>query len=113
MRVHDNGKFGYAIRNDYDYRAGTTLVELEAEHEGISIQRGAARVSTSFKLPGTNKVTPSPATPFVDNGASMEEAKARIMDSMGEQNEQMSSRMSELETEVQVEKKPAGGNKLQ
>ena len=35
----------------------------------------------------------------------MEEAMTRIMDSMGERNEQMSSRMSELETEVQVEEK--------
>ena len=41
----------------------------------------------------------------MDNGASIEEALTNIMDSIGEQNQQMSVRMSELERAVHVEKK--------
>ena len=57
---------------------GTTLVEREADYEETSGQRGTARISTSTKLPGTNKVTPPLVTPLVNNGASMEEALTRI-----------------------------------
>ena len=35
--------------------SGDTLGELEAYYEGPSRQRGTVRVSTSTKLPGTNK----------------------------------------------------------
>ena len=43
-------------------------------------------------------------TPLVDNEASIEEALTKIVDSIGEQTEQMSSRMSELERAVHVER---------
>ena len=43
-------------------------------------------------------------TPLVDNGASIEEAVNNIMGSIGEQNEQMSLRMSELERAVHIER---------
>ena len=46
-------------------------------------------------------------TPLVDNGASIEEALTNIVDSRGEQNEQMSLRMSELERVVHVEREEA------
>ena len=49
-------------------------------------------------------MTPSLVTPLVDNGASIEEALTRIVVSMGEQSEQMSIRMSELERAVHVER---------
>ena len=42
-------------------------------------------------------VTPPLVTPLVDNGSSIEEALTNIVDSIREQNEQMSLRMSELE----------------
>ena len=42
--------------------------------------------------------------PLVDNGASIEEALTNIVGSIGEQNEQMSIRMSELERAVHVER---------
>ena len=45
-------------------------------------------------------MTPPLVTPLVDNGASIEEALTNI----GEQNEQMSLRMSELERAVHVER---------
>ena len=50
-----------------------------------------------------NKVTPPLVTPLVDNGVPMEEDLTRIMDSMGEQIEHISIRMSELERSVHVE----------
>ena len=43
-------------------------------------------------------------TPLVDNGASIEEALNNIVGIIGEQNEQMSIRMSELERAVHVER---------
>ena len=64
---------------------GTTLVELEAGYEETSTERGTARVSTSTKLSGTNKVTPPLVTQLVKNGASKEEALTRIGDSVSEQ----------------------------
>ena len=63
--------------------SGTTLGELEVEYKGTSRQRRTARVSTITKLPGTNKVTPTLETSLMDNGASMEEALTRIVDSLG------------------------------
>ena len=44
------------------------------------------------------------ATPLVDKWASIEEALTSIVDSIGEQNEHMSLRMSELEKVVHVER---------
>ena len=55
-------------------------------------------------LPGIDRVTPPLVTPLLDNGVSIEEALANIVGSIGEQNEQMSIRMSELERAVQVER---------
>ena len=43
-------------------------------------------------------------TPLVDNGVSIEEALTNIVGTIGEQNEQMSIRMSELERAVHVER---------
>ena len=40
----------------------------------------------------------------MDNGASIEETLTNIVDSIGEQNEQMSLRMSELERTVHVDR---------
>ena len=84
--------------------SGTTLGELEVEYKETSKQRRTARVSTITKLPGTNKVTPTLETSLMDNGASMEEALTRIVDSLGEHNEQISIRMSDLERAVNVER---------
>ena len=49
-------------------------------------------------------MTPPLGTPKVDERASVEEALTSIVDSKGEQNEQMSLRMSELERAVHVER---------
>ena len=43
-------------------------------------------------------------TPLVDNGAALEEALNNIVGNIGEQNEQMSRRMSELERAVHIER---------
>ena len=43
-------------------------------------------------------------TPLVDNGSSIKEALTNIVDNIGEQIEQMSLRMSELERAVHVER---------
>ena len=74
----------------------------EADYEETSRQRIKTQVST--KLPGTNRMAPPLVTPLVENGASIEEALTKIVDSIGEQNEQMSLRMSELERAVYVER---------
>ena len=76
---------------------GNALADPEIDNEKTSRQRVKARISTSTKLPGTDRVTPPLVTPLVDNGAALEEALNNIVDSLGEQNEQMSIRMSELE----------------
>ena len=60
--------------------------------------------STSTKLPGTNRVTSPLVTPLVDERASIEEALTSTVDSIGDQNKQMSLRMSELERAVHVER---------
>ena len=49
-------------------------------------------------------MTPPRVTPLVENGASLEEALNNIVGSIGEQNEQMSIRMSELERAVHIER---------
>ena len=79
----------------------------EVDKEKTSRQRIQARISTSTKLPGIDRVTPPLVTPLVENGASFEEALNNIVDSIGEQYEQMSIRMSELERAVHVEAKNA------
>ena len=76
----------------------------EVDHEKTTRQRIKTRVSTSTKLPGIDRVTPPLVTPLVDNGASIEEALTNIVRSIGEQNEQMSLKMSELESAVHVER---------
>ena len=74
------------------------------DNEKTSRQRIKARISTSTKLPGIGRVTPPLVTPLVENGASLEEALNNIVGSIGEKNEQMSIRMSELERAVHVER---------
>ena len=76
----------------------------EVDHEETSRQRIKTRVLTSTKLPGTDGVTPPLVTPLVDKGASIEDALTNIVGSIGEQNEQMSLRMSELERAVHFER---------
>ena len=49
-------------------------------------------------------MTPPLVTPLVENGASLKEALNNIVGSIGEQNEKMSIRMSELEIAVHVER---------
>ena len=73
-------------------------------HEKTVRQRVETRVMTSTKLPGIERVTPPLVTPLVDDGASIEEALTNIAGSIGEQNEEMSLRMSELERAVHVER---------
>ena len=80
-------------------------VDPEANYEETSRQRSKALVSASTNLPGTEKVTKSLVTLLVDNGASLEEALTNIVGSIGDSNEQMSSRMSELERVKNVKRK--------
>ena len=75
----------------------------EVDHGKTSRQRINTRVLTSIKLTGINRVTPPFVTPLVVNGASIEKALTNIVGSIGEQNEQMSLRMSELERADHVE----------
>ena len=84
--------------------SGITPAEPEADYEETSRQRGRTRISSSSKLRRTNRVTTSLGTPLVDNGTTMEEALICIVDSMFEQSEQMSKRMSALERAVHVER---------
>ena len=83
---------------------GNALADPEIDNEKTSRQRVKARISTSTKLPGTDRVTPPLVTPLMDNGAALEEALNNIVGSLGEQNEQMSIRMSELERAVHIER---------
>ena len=76
----------------------------EVDNEKTSRQRIKARISTSTKLPGIDRVTPPHVTPLVDNGAAIEEDLTNIVGSIREQNEQMSIRMNKLERTVQVER---------
>ena len=82
----------------------TSPMEPEAVYEETSRQRGKTRVSTGTKLPGTNMVTPPLVTPLVIKRASIEEALTSIVDSLGEQNEQMSLRICELERAAHIER---------
>ena len=59
----------------------------EADYEETSRQRNKTRVSMSTKLSGKDRVAPPLLTPFVDNGASIENALTIIVDIIGEQNE--------------------------
>ena len=68
---------------------GNALADLEVDNEKTSRQRVKARISTSTKLPGTDRVTPPLVTPLVDNGEALDEALNNIVGSIGEQNEQM------------------------
>ena len=54
--------------------------EPEADYEETSRPKGKTRVSTSTKLPGTDRVTPPLVTPLVDNRASIEEALNSIVE---------------------------------
>ena len=83
---------------------GNASADPEVDNEKTSRQRIKARISTSTKLPGIDRVTPPLVTPLVENGAPLEEALNNIVGSIGEQNEQMSIRMSELEKAVHVER---------
>ena len=83
---------------------GNALADPEVDNEKTSRQGVEARISTSTKLPGTNRVAPPLVTPLVDNGTALEEALNNIVGSIGEQNEQMSIRMSELERAVHIER---------
>ena len=65
----------------------------EMDNEKTSRQRIKARISTSTKLPGIDRVTPPLVTPLVDNGVSIEEALTNIVCIIGEQIEQMSFRI--------------------
>ena len=76
----------------------------EVDSEKTSRQRIKARISTSTKLPRIDRVTLPPMTPLVEKGASIEEALTNIVGSIGEQNEQMSIKMSRLERAVHVER---------
>ena len=78
--------------------------DSEVDQEETSRQRIKTRVSTSTKLPGTDRVTSPLVTPLMENGASIKEALTNIVGSIGDQIEQMSLRMSELEKAVQVKR---------
>ena len=83
---------------------GNALADPEVDNKKTSRQRIKARISTSTKLPGIDRVTPPLVTPLVDNGVALEEALNNIVGSIGEQNEQMSIRMSELGRAVHIER---------
>ena len=73
---------------------GNASAEPEVADEKLLRQKNKARISTSTKLSGTDKVTPPLVTPLVENGTSLEEALNNIVGSIAEQNEQMSIIMS-------------------
>ena len=79
-------------------------VDPEVDNEKTSRQRIKARISTSTKLPVIDRVTPPFVMPLEEQGASIDQALNNIVGRIGEQNEQMSIRMSELERAVHVEK---------
>ena len=83
---------------------GKASVDPEVDNEKTSRQRVIAQISTSTKLPGIYRVTPPLVTLLVENGALLEEALNNIVGSIGEQNEQMSIRMSELKRAVHIER---------
>ena len=83
---------------------GKLSADPEVDNEKTSRQRIKARISTNTKLPVIDRVTPPLVRPLVENGASLEEALNNMMGSIGEQNEQMFIRMSELERAVHIER---------
>ena len=83
---------------------GNASADPEVDNEKTSRQRIKARISISTKLPAIVRVTPPLVTPLVENGAALEEVLNNIVGSIGEQNEQMSIRMSELERAVHIER---------
>ena len=85
-------------------RLSNAPADPEVDSEKTPRQRIKARISTSTKLPGIDKVTPPLVTLLVENGASIEEALTNIVGIIGEQNKQISIRMSELERAVYVER---------
>ena len=103
---------GFAIMTNSEPRTGekinkglgNALADPEVDNEKTSRQRIKTRISTSTKLPRIDRVTPPLVTPLVDNGAALEEALNNIVGSIGEQNEQMSKRMSELERAVHIQR---------
>ena len=103
---------GFAIMTNSEPRTGenrnkglgNALADPEVDNEKTSRQRVKARISTNTKLPGTDRVTLPLVTPLADNGAALEEALNNIVGSIGEQNEQMSLRMSELERAAHIER---------
>ena len=103
---------GFAIMNNSEPQTGESrnkglgiaLADPEVINEKTSRQRVKARILTSTKLPGTDRVTPPLVTPLVDNWAKLEEALNNIVGNIREQNEQMSIRMSELERAVHIER---------
>ena len=80
----------------------------DVDHEKTSRQRIKARILTSTKLPGIDRATPALVTTIVDNGAPIEEALTNIVGSIGEQNEQMSLRMSEQKVQSTSREKICG-----
>ena len=97
MRTGENGE-------NENTGLSNASADPEVDNEKMSRQRIKARISTSTKLPGIDRVTPPLVTPLVDNGVSIKEALTNIVGSIGEQNEQMPIRMSELERAVHVER---------
>ena len=84
---------------------GNALMDPEIDNEKTLKQRVKARISpTRSYLGPTGLHHHSWITPLVDNGVALEEALNNIVDSLGEQNEQMSIRMSELERAVHIER---------
>ena len=81
----------FVTMTSLDMRTGTNRdtglyyppADPKVDHEETSRQRIKTRVSTSTKLPGTDRVTPPLVTPLVDNGASIEENLTNIVDSIG------------------------------
>ena len=85
-------------------RLSNAQADPKVDSKKTSRQRIKAGISTSTKLPGIDRVTPPLVTPLLENGASIEEALTNIVGSIGEQNEQMSIRMSEIERADHVER---------
>ena len=103
---------GFVSMTNFEMRTGqnrniglsNAAADPEVDNEKTSRQRIKAQILTSTKVPGIDRVTPPLVAPLVDNGASIEEALTNIVGSIGEQNEQMSIRRSELERELHVER---------
>ena len=97
-------EFGNASEENINTGLSNAPADPEVDNEKTSRQRIKVRISTSTMLPGIDRVTPPLVTPLVDNGVSIEEALTNMVGSIGELNEQMSIRMSELEKAVHAER---------